>query len=113
MHEMSLAIGLIEQVQDVAQKNNLKRVEAIELQTGVLRQVVPEMMQEAFKAVAQETLAQNATLTIIEVPAVAECNLCQKKFSPQLDDFLCPSCQKADVTVLQGEDIILKSVQGT
>ena len=113
MHEMSLAIGLMEQIHEVAQQNNLKCVEEVELQTGVLRQVVPEMMQAAFNAVAQETLAQDAKLTIVEVPAVVQCNLCQKKFSPKLDNFSCPDCKKADVLVLEGEDIILKSVQGT
>ena len=110
MHEMSLAIGLMEQIQEVAQQNNLKCVDEVELQTGVLRQVIPEVMQEAFKAVTQETIAQNAKLTIFEIAALAQCNMCQKKFSPQFDDFLCPDCHKADVTVLQGDEIILKSI---
>ena len=42
MHEMSLAIGLIEQIQEVASQNSLKKVDEVELETGELRQVVPE-----------------------------------------------------------------------
>ena len=112
MHEMSIAVGLMEQVFDIAKKSNLKEIEEIEIETGFLRQIVPEVMQEAFLAVRQDTIAKNATLKIVEIAPLSECNICKKQFQPSLNDFLCPICQKADVKVLKGDEIILKSIQG-
>jgi len=110
MHEMSLAVGLMDQIISVAQDNNLTRVNEVELETGVLRQVVPEVMQEAFKSVTEDTIAQDAILKIVEIKAIVECRQCQGAFEPEIDSFLCPKCQKADINVIQGDDIILKAV---
>ena len=112
MHEMSIAVGLMDQVLEIAKVNGLKEIDEIEVETGFLRQVIPEVMQEAFLAVRRETIAQNATLKIVEIAPLSECNICKKQFEPQLNDFLCPECQKAGVKVLKGDEIILKSIQG-
>lgn len=110
MHELSIAVQLVEQVIEVAEANQLPRVDGIELETGVLRQVIPEMMQTAFKEAASQTVAEGAVLTIRDVPAKAQCNRCGLTFEPEVDNFLCPECRFADVKVLQGNTIILKSV---
>ena len=112
MHEMSIAVGLMDQVLDVAKSNQLIRIDSVEIETGYLRQVIPEVMLEAFNAVKQDTIAESATLKIREIKPLAECQICQKNFAPEPDNFLCPKCQKADTKILQGNDIILKSVVG-
>ena len=110
MHELSIAVQLVEQINKVAQDNKMARVDEVELETGVLRQVIPEIMQSAFKEAAHQTIASEATLAIREIRAKARCNQCAMAFEPQVDNFLCPSCQVADVDVLEGNTIILKSV---
>ncbi len=110
MHELSIAAALMEQIISVAQKNNIMHVDEVELHTGILRQVIPEVMQEAFREVSMKTVAEGAHLTIVEVDAEACCRKCQKKFAPTIDSFLCPSCQVADVDILQGDQIILAAI---
>ena len=110
MHELSIATHLIEQVVEQAEKNQLTRVDEVEIETGALRQVIPEMMQTAFEEVKVQTIASEAILIITEIPAKARCNQCKMEFEPQIDDFLCPQCQVADVDVFEGNIIILKSV---
>ena len=112
MHELSIAIQLVEQIVEVAEANKLPHVDDVELETGVLRQVIPEMMQEAFKEAARQTVAEGATLTIQDIPAKARCNQCDLEFEPEVHNFLCPQCQIADTKVLRGDQIILKSVSG-
>ncbi len=107
---MSLAISLIEQVVEEADRNGLAKVNEVEIEAGVLREVVPNMMHAAFEAVKEGTVAQEATLIITEIPAKAECRECQHTFHPERDNFLCPKCNKADVNVLEGDEIILKSM---
>jgi len=110
MHELSIAISLVEQIVKVAEKNGMPRVDEIELETGVLRQVIPEMMQTAFQEATDGTIASGAVLKIKEVPAQARCRQCGLDFEPELLNFLCPKCQIADTEVLSGHEVILKSV---
>lgn len=110
MHELSIATALIGQIVNVAKANGLERIDEVELETGVLRQVIPEVMQAAYKEVVEETIAKDSILTITEIEAEAECRRCDKVFEPEIDNFLCPDCLVADVDIKKGNDIILKSV---
>lgn len=112
MHEMSIAQELIEQICSVAHQNNMQRVNEVILEIGILRLVIPEVMQNAFTAVTKDTVAEGAMLTMIEIPAQAVCNQCQQYFEPALDDYLCPRCRRADVTITRGNDIVLKTLSG-
>jgi hydrogenase nickel incorporation protein HypA/HybF len=111
MHEMSLTEALVEHVLKAADGHHLKAIQEVEVEAGALKRVVPSLMQEAFAIVSQGTIADGAKLTIIEIPARAQCNLCQEIFEPEYDNFLCPDCHKADVRILQGDDLILKSIK--
>ena len=110
MHELSIATALIEQLEAVAQDNGLEKIDEVHLQVGYLRQVVPEFMQTAFVEAAKGAVAQEAKLIIQEIVALVQCRQCQYQFKPKLNDFLCPKCDEADVEILQGDDIILLSV---
>ena len=110
MHELSIAIALIDQIKEIAEENHLNKIDEVELQTGFLRQVIPELMLEAFKEASRETIAQGAVLKIAEINALVRCRQCQTTFEPTINDFLCPLCQEADVDILQGNDIILASI---
>ncbi len=110
MHELSIAEELIDQIIEVAQKKNIINIDEVEIETGVLRQVVPDVMQEAFKTVSQNTLADGALLKITEVKAVAICRQCNRSFGPKINNFLCPICDRSDVDITKGDSIILKSI---
>ena len=110
MHELSIAIELVDQIVEIAGANKFPRVDEVELQTGVLRQVIPDIMQTAFREATDWTIASEAVLRITDIRAEARCNQCAMEFEPEVDNFLCPKCQIADVSILQGNEVILKSV---
>ncbi len=110
MHEMSIAAELIEQILEEANKNGLSRVDEVEIETGVMRQVIPEAMKVAFEAVAEGTLVEKATLIIKEMMAEAKCKKCEKLFEPAIDNYICPVCHEADVDILKGNDIFLLAI---
>ncbi len=112
MHEMSIAQALIEQVIDNASHHGITKVTHIDVDLGVQRLVEPEAMQEAFRALAENTLAQHANLNLNEVPLRAQCLTCDLHFQPSLDDYLCPHCQLASVRIIEGNDIILRAISG-
>lgn len=110
MHEMSLATNLIEQIIDICKENNVNKVLEVNLECGRLKLVVPEVMQEAYSAVIVGTLAEESELIMIEIEPKVKCNKCSKEFIPEVNDFLCPNCNVADVEILQGDEIIIKSL---
>ena len=112
MHEMSLAESLLEQILEVARENRVVKVEKVEMEAGVLRQVIPDVMVAAFESTVKGTIAEGAWLTVTEVKAKAECRECLAVFEPAIDDFVCPECGLSNARVLQGEAIVLKSIEG-
>jgi hydrogenase nickel incorporation protein HypA/HybF len=110
MHELSIATEILRTVLSVAAEHGADRVEEVEVEVGAMRLVVPEALAEAFKLVVEGTPAEGARLKQVEVPLRGTCRHCSRVFEPRLDSFLCPGCGQAEVDILGGNDIILKSV---
>jgi len=112
MHEFSIASALVRQVLDIAEQNDLERVETVELAVGAMQMVVPEALELVFAAVCEGTPAAGAVLKQEEVPARAECRACKTSYNAGIDRYLCPRCGRADADIVEGRDIILKSLTG-
>lgn len=113
MHEMSIAQDLMRQLEELAEENDIVRVDAVTVRAGVLAGIVPEALDMAFACLAEGTVAEGAELTLEIEPALAECRRCGHRFEPEIDAYLCERCGVADVTILQGRDIILSSLSCT
>jgi hydrogenase nickel incorporation protein HypA/HybF len=110
MHEMSIAMQLLEQMLEIAGQHEAVRIQEAEVQLGVMREVVPEAMQMAFAAASAGTIAEGAVLRLSEERIVAVCGVCDCLFTPRQTCFLCPQCNQADARIVAGNDIILKSM---
>lgn len=110
MHEMSIAMKLVDHLLEVARQHDAQRVEQVEVEIGILQQVLPEALEMAFSAATMGTIAQDAVLKLSEVPALVECRSCKQRFEPEINDYLCPRCRRADARIVAGNDIVLKSI---
>ena len=110
MHELAIAMEIVEQAVRIAAENHATRIDTIEVEIGVLRQIVPEALELSFRAAAEGTTAEKAELKVAEERVVAVCNRCECMFLPAIDDFTCPQCKAADARVVAGNEIILKSL---
>ncbi len=118
MHEMSIATELLaatlaaidEHTDELAGLPDGPRVEAVEVEIGLLRQVVPEALQMAWQAATEGTPLARAALTTTEAAPLARCRACDLPFTPAIDDYLCPRCSQADVDILAGDDILLMAI---
>lgn len=111
MHEMTIAVEILRQLEELADQKHLQRITAVTIRTGEFRQVVPEAMDIAFESLVEGTVAQGAQLTLEVEPAWARCRVCGHEYRPDIDDYRCSSCQAADVELLRGNDIILTSIE--
>jgi hydrogenase nickel incorporation protein HypA/HybF len=111
MHELSIAASMLDGVLRAAEQAGATRIEAVEIELGAMRLVVPEALHTAWEAVRTDTLADGAVLKIEEVPAQAECRRCGQCFEPDIEcSFWCAHCEQADVRIIRGNDIVLRSV---
>ncbi len=118
MHEMTIATELLaatlsavaDHADELSSAADSPCIESVEVEIGLLQQIVPEALELAWQAVCDGTAAQGAALTVTETPAAACCKWCGESFSPAVDDYLCPGCGKADVDIRAGNDILLRSI---
>lgn len=112
MHEMSIAAALIDQLARIAAENGMARIEQVEIEVGNLQLVVPEALETAFSILSKETIARGARL-IQRVTAVrAACRSCGHEFAPEIDCYLCPECSMSDVAIVEGGEIVLRTISG-
>lgn len=110
MHEMSIAINLVQQVEQETLAHDAVRVNEIQLNIGELQLIVPEALETAFEAASVGTIAEGAQLKINEVKVAARCGECSTEFQPEIGNYVCPRCGKANAEILEGKEIILVSL---
>ena len=54
---------------------------------------------------------EGAELIIERVPVRGRCRNCQHEFNIESIFFLCPNCQNANVEVIQGDELLLESLE--
>ena len=112
MHEAAIAMAIIDQAVAAAARHKATRICRVEVELGAMQQVVPEALDLAFEVAGKGSLAQGAELKLTTEKTVALCRECDYRFEPDIEhlSFLCPRCQKADVRIISGNHITLKSL---
>ena len=111
MHEMSLCEGVLQVIQDHAERHGFSRVETVWLEIGGLSGVEVESMRFCFDAVTRGSLADGARLEIIEVPGRAWCLKCAKEVQVEKRFDACPDCGSYQLQVIGGEEMRIKELE--
>ena len=86
------------------------RVVRIELVIGRLSGVHPESMRFAFRMLAPGTPLEGAELSIVEVPAQCVCAACGERTAIEELVTACPRCASGDITIEEGRELVLQSI---
>lgn len=111
MHEMSLMGGVFEVIEQTLSKHDIRRVLQVKLKVGELTNAEPEALQMAFEAYSKDTCCEGAELIVERISVRGRCRTCQKEFTVVPTLFLCPKCQNSGVEVIQGEELLLESLE--
>ena len=108
MHELAIAEGIV----DVAERHaDGRRVYAVDVAVGHLRQVVPSALEFAFELVSRGTNLDGAELRISEVPAAGRCRQCGGETALAGFPLTCAACNSVDVEVTAGEELRVESLE--
>lgn len=111
MHEMSLAEGVLQIIEDSAQQQDFSRVKAVWLEIGQLSSVEPEAMRFCFDAVTRGSIADGARLEIVIVDGGGQCMSCGQTVRLQAVYDACPACGGYPVNPVSGTEMRIRELE--
>ncbi len=112
MHELSIAMSILEVAEEEAERRGGVQVEAIHLKIGLLSGVVKEALLSAFELASERTPFERSRVIIEEVPIVVYCSHCQAERSVHsMQQFSCAECDTPASQVLRGRELQLAALE--
>jgi hydrogenase nickel incorporation protein HypA/HybF len=108
MHELSIASAVVATAERHAAG---RRVTAVTLRVGRLRQVVGPSLHFYLGIVARGTVCEGASFEQIDVPARLRCGPCAVEWEVEAPAFRCPACGAGDVAVVCGDELEVESLE--
>jgi len=106
MHELSIAVSIVELAQEEAKRRGGVQVTAMHLKLGALSGVVREALLSSYELAAEDTPLKGSRLVVEEVPVVVFCPSCRARRplnSVQL--FCCAECGTPTSEVVEGKEL--------
>jgi hydrogenase nickel incorporation protein HypA/HybF len=110
MHEMSIALSMMDLVSENARMNNAKKISRINVVVGNRSGVSADSLRFCFDALKEDTIAGSAELVIEETTATARCTACISDVELGQYDFACPVCG-GPVAAKGGEELSVRSIE--
>jgi hydrogenase nickel incorporation protein HypA/HybF len=112
MHELSIALCILDAVADEAQRRGGVRVEAVHVRIGPLSGVIKAALEPAFELAREGTDLETCRLVIEEVPIVVRCSTCQAdRPVPGMQEMCCPICGGAPSEILSGREMDITAME--
>ena len=107
MHEASLALSILDVVQEKCKEIGSPSLVSIRIRIGKAAGVLPDALQFAFEGAKEGTIAKQAKLIIEVVPIGGICADCKKPFT--IDDLpyvlACPACGSSSFEITGGREM--------
>jgi hydrogenase nickel incorporation protein HypA/HybF len=111
MHEISIALSIIEIAEAKAREQNSPSIQTIRIKLGEFTSVVKEALEFAFEAVRIDTLAGRARLEIETVPMIVQCVVCGPVTEPvRTVCLVCPACG-LPLEIVSGEELLVDYIE--
>ena len=106
MHELSIAISLVEAAQEEAVKHGATAVRAVHLRLGPLAGVEKEALLFSYGLAVEGTPLQGSQLVIEDAPVLVFCAACgQRRPIRSLQSFCCATCSTPAGEIVQGKEL--------
>jgi hydrogenase nickel incorporation protein HypA/HybF len=110
MHELTVAMDIIEIVLKEAETNSVSQIFEVQLKIGNLSGIDAEALQFNLKFAVKETILEHTVFTIHTVSGYGRCNSCNRDF--EMQDLLssCPDCRKPASSIVRGREMKVLSI---
>jgi hydrogenase nickel incorporation protein HypA/HybF len=112
MHELPIAVALVEMACEKVVELGDVRVEALHLRLGPLSGVVREAIVFSFDLATEGTAIAGARLEIEDVPLTVLCPRCsEERRLPNVQHLRCPVCDEPTPRVVRGRELELAALE--
>lgn len=112
MHELSIALSILDLAAAEAERQGSVQVAAIHLRIGPLSGVVAGALRSAFELAREQSSFPNADLLIDEVPLVGYCPTCRAERSiPSVQELRCPVCGAPTPQIVRGRELEMVALE--
>ena len=111
MHELSLAMSLVKQLEELKKQNHAKRILSVRVVMGKLAGVEKEAFEFCFPLACEGTEVDGARLDIQEVPVSVKCESCGKISEANPFDLSCAACKSFKVQICGGKEFLIESME--
>ncbi len=114
MHELSIALSILDVVEEEVERRGNVRVEAIHLKLGPLAGVVKEALLSAFELAAEQTRFAKCALVIEEIPISIRCSHCNAERPVRsIQSFYCVDCGTPATDIVHGRELQVSGLELT
>ena len=112
MHELSIAMRLVESLEEELAKERDLTVTTVNLRIGALTGLVPEALEFSWEVASEESRLKGSKLCIETVDASGYCPECrQERTISNLQSFRCPVCMSPIKQVTGGHELEILTLE--
>lgn len=111
MHELSLAVQLVQTAEDAAREAGAARVTAVVVRVGDLSGVSVDALRFAYDVAAAGTMLEGSRLEARRVAVTVRCPRCGDVELPGVQSFRCPACGTPTGDLRAGRELELESLE--
>jgi len=112
MHELSIAVSMVEQIIDESESRGGLQVEVVHLKLGVLSGVDKDALAFSYEIACEGTFLVGSRLQIESIPLLVYCETCKAERSPgSIHQIDCPQCHTPCQQILRGRELEVAALE--
>lgn len=112
MHELSIALNILNSLQQYAIENKIKEIKEVKLKIGYMQAVVPDSLEFMYDTAKEEfPSAKDSNLKMDFVKIKAYCEVCDKEFTLERLNLICPNNSSHTLKIIEGNELLIESIE--
>jgi len=112
MHELSIAMSVLELAEEEADRRGGVGVRTIYLKLGALSGVDKQALLSAYELAVEQTQFADCQLIIEDIPTTVYCSKCEaERTIPSIQLFECPECGTPASDVVRGRELQVSALE--
>jgi hydrogenase nickel incorporation protein HypA/HybF len=112
MHELSIAMNIVEMAEEESQRRGGLHITAVHLRLGLLAGVVKDALLSSYEMACEDTSLKGSQLVVEEVPGVVYCPACDAQRHVRSSEwFCCSECGAIASEIVQGKELEVVSLE--
>ena len=117
MHEVAMALSVVQIAKQVARENHLTHIHKIVVRKGELCDILEDAFLFAFESLKSDSLQgdydlKDTKIEIKKVEATAKCKVCHKAFKLNRYKKKCPYCKAEEIDYWAMYDFFVENIEG-